>query len=244
MEAYTYLAQVYDELMIDVDYIHWATYLHAFLQQKGVNSILEVGCGTGNISNELERLGYEITASDKSHDMLKIASERARKNGSDILFVWQDMCSIEVGNKVDAVVCACDGPNYINEQDISKFAASSYNALKKQGLLLFDISTKYKMKDVMDGQVYYDDGDDAVCVWNNTYDESQQALLMDVTLFVRRGDLFERFYEHHTQYAHQIESVKMAMLSAGYANVDVFDCFTNDIYKECSERVQFVCSKE
>ena len=81
--------------------------------------------------------------------MLRIANEQARREGRDLTFVLQDMRSIEVGNKVDAVICVCDGPNYIDLEGISKFALSSYNALNKNGVLLFDISTRYKLKEVM-----------------------------------------------------------------------------------------------
>ena len=243
MEAYTYLAQVYNELMFDVNYSEWASYLDTFLKQRRVSTILEVACGTGNMTGELYRLGYNIVGSDISPDMLRIANELARREGRDLTFVLQDMRCIEVGNKVDAVVCVCDGPNYIDLEGIGKFASSSYNALNKNGVLLFDISTRYKLEEVMDGQVFFDDGDDAACIWQNTYDQNNNTLLMDVTLFIRRGELFERLVEQHTQYAHDIDEVKEMVQRAGYQSVKAVECFINSTPQTCTQRVQFICSK-
>lgn len=241
MEAYQYMAQVYNELMYDVDYSAWAEYLHGFLSSIKAENVYEAACGTGNITERLYDFGYNLVASDISTEMLKTASQRARISGRDIIYIQQDMRRIEVGNRVDAVVCACDGPNYINEDGMNSFAASSYQALKTGGVLLFDISTRHKLKDIMDGQVYFDDGDDAACIWSNTF--ADQTLKMDITLFIRRGELFERFTEQHTQYAHDIEKVRQQMLNAGYAKVDALECFTQKPYGGSSERVQFVCTK-
>ncbi|MGI5849002.1 MAG: class I SAM-dependent DNA methyltransferase [Christensenellales bacterium] len=244
MNAYTFLADVYDELMSDVDYKKWTEYLHAFLKQRNAMRIYEAGCGTGSITFELYRHGYDIIASDISPSMLKVASERARKRGYDITFIRQDMREIEVANSVDAIVCACDGPNYLNHTGVGMFACSAYNALNPGGLLLFDISTRYKLVDIMDGQIYFDDGEDTVCIWMNTYETKKNFLRMDVTLFLRNGDFYERLSEQHVQYAHDINSVRKIMLSKGFATVDVFDCFTLNPYHQDAQRVQFICIKE
>ncbi|MDD5017368.1 MAG: class I SAM-dependent methyltransferase [Eubacteriales bacterium] len=244
MEAYRYLARVYDEFMADVDYEKWAAYIDEILKQKQVRRIYEAACGTGNITNGLYALGYDIIASDISEEMIGIASEKARQHGNDIIFVLSDMRHIDVGNKVDAVIAACDGANYIDFEGIKMFAASAHTSLKNGGLLLFDIITMHKIKDVLNGQVYFDDSDDAACIWKNTYDEKKNVLQMDMTLFIRQGSLFERFSERHIQYAHDTADLRQAMMAAGFVKVDIFDCFTNNIFDEWSQRVQFVCYKE
>ena len=75
--------------------------------------------------------------------------------------------------------------------------------------------------------MFFDDGDDAACIWQNTYDQDKNTLLMDVTLFIRRGELFERLVEQHTQYAYDIDEVKEMVQCAGYQSVKVVECFTN-----------------
>lgn len=243
MEAYRYLSQVYDKLMSDVDYSKWAEYIHNFLKKYNVRSIFEVASGTGNVTNELYRLGYDIIASDVSSEMLNIANGNAKIHGNDVKFVLQDMRHIETGNKVDAVVSVCDGPNYTDAQGLKEFAASSYNALKENGVLLFDISTRNKLAG-MDGEVYFDDGEDASCIWQNTYDKNRKELIMDVTLFIRNGKTFERYTERHKQYAHDTADVLSIISAAGYKYADVFECFTYKELKEDSQRAQFICIKK
>jgi hypothetical protein len=123
------------------------------------------------------------------------------------------------------------------------FAASAYGALKEHGVVLFDISSKRKLKS-MDGEVFFDDGDDASCIWQNTYDINRNSLQMDVTLFIRRGSLFERSTEQHTQYAYDADFVKRIFLSAGFCNVKAYDCFTEEIADEKAERIQFVAERQ
>ena len=241
MEAYQYLADVYDHMMYDVDYDAWASYLHALLQRHGAKRVYEAACGTGALTQRLYDMGYDIIASDISEAMLRAAAEKARKTSRDIRYVRQDLCHIEPPRPMDAIVCACDGLNYVNMDGAKSFASSAYAALKPGGLLLFDISTRYKLKDVMDGQVYYDDSDDAACIWQNRFNEDAGMLTMDVTLFIRRGTLFERLSEQHEQYAHDIERLRRVVLEAGFSSADVLEAFTENMVTEQTQRAQFVC---
>ena len=243
MGAYRYLAKVYDSLMSDVDYTSWAAYLHEFARDRHAKNVLEVSCGTGSITFALDKLGYNITASDISVEMLGIAKQRNASLCADVTFIRQDMRRIDVGNKVDAVVCACDGVNYIDAAGLSQFAQSSFAALKPGGILLFDISSSYKLSGVMDGQVYFDERDDIACIWKNTFDETDNALILDVTLFVKTGELFERQHELHKQYAHKTHDVLATLKQAGFHKIDVFDCFTRSAPDANAQRLQFVCYK-
>jgi SAM-dependent methyltransferase len=243
LNAYRYLAQVYDSLMSDVDYPLWAQYLHGFLSKSGAKNVLEVSCGTGNVTFKLAALGYNITAGDLSIEMLKVAKQRNAKQSAGVAFVRQDMRRIEVGNKVDAVVCACDGVNYIDEQGLAQFTKSAFAALNPGGVLLFDISSKYKLQSIMDGNVFFDEREQTACIWKNTFDEALGTLTLDVTLFVQKGELFERRHEKHIQYAHEAEPVTASLKRAGFTKIDVFDCFTHNPPTPQSQRLQFVCYK-
>lgn len=242
MEAYEYLARVYDKLMYDVDYSGWAEYIAGFLNVRGLKSIFETACGTGKITMELYRLGFDITASDVSSEMLGAASDNSRKMGCGIKFILQDMRNIEIGNKVDAIVSACDGPNYLDKDDFYKFASSAYVALKHNGVLLFDISSAGKLKN-MDGQSYFDDQEDASYIWQNSYDKNRDSISMDITLFVRRGSMYERFSEQHTQYVHDSGVLRTILSSVGYKEIEIYECFTKQKPDERSQRIQFICSK-
>jgi SAM-dependent methyltransferase len=242
LDAYTYLSKAYDKLMSDVDYTEWAAYLDVFLKNNGVKYIFEAACGTGKATKEFYKLGYDITAADISPEMLTAAIENARHDGYDIKYVRQDMRFLKVGKKADAVISVCDGPNYIDINGFKDFTSSAYEALKDGGLLLFDISTRVKLKK-MNNEVYFDDGEDVSCIWQNTYDSNVNILKMDVTLFLKKGDLFERFTETHVQYAHDVDELKSIIKSAGFKKAEAYDFMTTDVYKGKSDRAQFICLK-
>ena len=240
MGAYQYLAGVYDLMMEDVDYDAWAAYLHGLLARSGAKRIFEAACGTGEITRRMYDLGYDIVAADTSEAMLRIAEEKARKDGCGVRFVLQDMRYIETARPMDAILCVCDGVNYIDATGVKEFVHSAYAALKLGGLLLFDISTRCKLQG-MDAQVYFDDAEDAACIWTNQYDDAAGALQMDVTMFIRQGELFERRSERHVQHAHSVDALKAIMHSAGFSRVDAFEAFTECPVTARTQRAQFVC---
>lgn len=243
MEAYRYLAAVYDHMMDDVDYDAWAAYLHDLLRRSGAKRVFEAACGTGAITERLYDYGYDITASDISEEMLGTATQKARKTGREIRYVRQDLRHITTLRPMDAIVCACDGLNYVDMEGVKVFARSAYASLKPEGKLLFDISTVYKLRSVMDGQVYFDDTDDATCIWQNCFNDADSTLTMDVTLFVRRGELFERQSERHIQYAHDNEILRGVMRDAGFSTVEIYDALSTNAPGKETQRAQFVCTR-
>ena len=191
MDHYMHLAKVYDEMMSDVDYKTWAGYLHAILEKYGAKKLFETACGTGNITFELSSYGYDITASDSSAAMLSTAKQKNATLCAEVRFVLQDMRRLETPGNVDAVISACDGPNYIDINGLAKFADSAYKALRSGGVLLFDVSSQYKLENTLSGNVYFDETDDTVCIWKNTYNEADKTLQMDVTVFTRQDKLLK-----------------------------------------------------
>jgi len=243
LKSYGYLADVYDKFMADVDYKMWAQYLHGILSENGAERLLETACGTGNVTFELAKYGYDITAADSSVEMLSIAKSKNAVQSAGVRFVRQDMRSLEAGRKFDAVLSACDGANYLCAEGLQSFLSSAYAALKKSGVLLFDISSERKLKKTLDGNSFFDEDNDTVCIWKNRFDENEKALYMDVTIFKKQGDMYERFDETHTQYAHSADFVLASAKEAGFAQTHVYDCFTRRKPDSSSQRLQFVCFK-
>lgn len=241
MEAYSHLAAVYDKLMDDVDYDAWAAYIDGFIEMKSA-VIFEAACGTGSLSYRFCQKRHKVIAADVSEDMLRIAAAKARHFGCSVTFIKQNMGDIRIGNAVDAVVSACDGPNYLDGDGLRHFIEGSYAALNQRGVLLFDISTRAKLA-AMDGQVFFDDDDDLTCIWQNAYNQATHKLCIDVTLFIREDGLFKKQYETHTQYAHSISDIICIVQQTGFSHVQVFDCFSRRRYTAETQRAQFVCRK-
>ena len=78
--------------------------------------------------------------------MLAAAQEKMRRMGLRIPFVQQDMRALRTHRKMDAVVCCCDGVNYLTgPDDLGAFFRSAHACLRDGGLLLFDVSSAYKL---------------------------------------------------------------------------------------------------
>lgn len=119
MEAYTSFAQVYDLFQDNVPYEEWAAYLTALLKEYGAEDglVLDLGCGTGSMTQLLAKAGYDMIGADNSEEMLEIAMEKRAAAGLDILYLLQDMREFELYGTVRAVVSICDSMNYILDPD-------------------------------------------------------------------------------------------------------------------------------
>ena len=91
MEAYTGFAAVYDTFMDDVPYGEWCEYLTGLLKEYGVEEglVLDLGCGTGNLTELLSDQGYDMIGVDCSEEMLELAMDKKFRSGKDILYLSQ-----------------------------------------------------------------------------------------------------------------------------------------------------------
>ena len=147
MEAYTGFAQVYDEFMDNIPYKEWNKYLLELLKENGLSEgiLLDLGCGTGSITELLAKAGFDMIGIDNSEDMLEIAREKAMDEELDILYLLQDMREFELFGTVAGVVSICDSMNYItSEEDLLKVFKLVNNYLDPKGLFIFDMNTPYK----------------------------------------------------------------------------------------------------
>ena len=78
MESYTGFAEVYDTFMDNVPYREWAQYIRKLLEREGIDSglVLDLGCGTGSMTEELASYGYDMIGVDNSEEMLEIAMNK------------------------------------------------------------------------------------------------------------------------------------------------------------------------
>ena len=226
MAAYEAFADVYDALMDDVDYDAWADYYVELLAAQGVkpHTLCDCACGTGSLSVRFAARGVRVTGVDLSEEMLARAQEKARSFGVQAMFVRQDMQSLTLPRPVDALVCGCDGVNYLtNDAQVAAFFRSAHAAIRPGGALAFDISTPYKLERVLGNGFFGEERDDVAYLWSNRFDPKERAVTMDLTFFVRReGDLYRRFSEVHTQKAHEPERLRELLVENGFMDVRVF----------------------
>ena len=79
------------------------------------NLVLDLGCGTGTLTELLYWKGFDMIGVDNSEEMLGVAFEKKENSGSEILYLCQDMRELDLYSTVGTVVCVCDSVNYLLE---------------------------------------------------------------------------------------------------------------------------------
>lgn len=249
MEAYTGFAEVYDTFMDNIDYKQWTDYLIALLQEYGIKDglVLDLGCGTGNVTECLAKAGYDMTGIDMSEDMLNIAMKKREKSGHDILYLCQEMQEFELYGTVRAVISICDCINYVTErQDIVKTFRLVNNYLDPQGIFIFDMNTSYKYKELLADNTFAETREDSCFIWENFYDEEERINEYALTLFIedKEAGTYERFEEEHYQKAYEIEEMVQMIKESGLEFLAVYDAFSREAPREDSERVYFIAREQ
>lgn len=246
MESYNEFAPYYDLLMEDVDYDRWSEYALEIAEHFLVRpeKILDVACGTGNITIPLSRKGYKVWGLDISPDMLSIAENKARAAKLKIKFLNQDMQNIKINESFDCVLCMCDGINYILEEEgLRSFFKAAYDRLPDKGIFIFDISSYNKIRYTLGNNCFYNEKNNIHYIWNNNFNEEDDTVDMDLVFFVPKGNLFRKFEEHHVQKAYRNEEMIGLLKETGFSKVEAFDAFSFNKPKEESERVFFAAQK-
>lgn len=265
--SYTGFAEVYDELMDNVPYEEWAAFLTAILKEHGVgsvtvsedadelaknlaverNTVLDLGCGTGTLTELLYRAGFDMIGVDNSGEMLEIAERKKAKSGSDILYLLQDMREFEMYGTVGAVCSVCDSLNYILEEaDMIKIFSLVHNYLYPGGIFVFDFNTVYKYEQVIGDTTIAENRDDCSFIWENYYDPSCRINEYDLTVFVREGNdvRFRRFAETHYQRGYTLEEMKGFLEQTGLLFVKALDADTHEAVNVESERIYVIAKKK
>ena len=247
-EIYSDFAQVYDRLQ-DIDYNTFVEYYQRLFAAFGCKPelVLDLGCGTGNITIPLAECGFDMIGVDISEEMLYIASEKARAAQLDkrILFLNQDMTEFELYGTVDAAVCALDGVNYLTEDgDLDRLFSLMHNYLNPNGLFIFDINTRHKLCDILGDNTYTYDNDGAYCIWNSFFDGNDNICEFDLDFFVRQpSGLYMRGEEVQFERAYSDFEIRKAAESAGLHVLAAFDDRTQNAATAESERVFYVIQR-
>lgn len=171
MKSYTGFASVYDLFMDNIPYDKWSSYVLDLLKEYNINDgiILDLGCGTGNITEPLAKAGYDMIGIDNSDEMLNIALDKKYENDLDILYLNQDMRSFELYGTVRAIVSICDSINYITStEDLIEVFKLVNNYLDPEGIFIFDLNTIYKYSQIGDRTIA-ENRKESSFIWENTF---------------------------------------------------------------------------
>ena len=248
MEAYTSFAQVYDTFMDNIPYEEWGEYLTGLLEEYGVKNglVLELGCGTGSMTEILAAKGYDMIGADNSGEMLEIAMEKRNESGHDILYLLQDMREFELYGTVSAVVSVCDSVNYITEEEeLEEVFRLVNNYLDPKGIFIFDFNTKYKYQKVLGDRTIAEKRDECSFIWDKYYYEDEEMNEYELTLFIQeKGNLYRKFEEVHLQRAYTLEQMIRLVKKSGLEFVTAYDAFTREQPTDTSERIYMVAREQ
>lgn len=244
MEAYTSFAAVYDTFMSDTPYDSWCDYVCRLLQDYGVSGglLVELGCGTGNLTRRLAAKGYDMIGVDLSAEMLELACRKEAEANAGILYLHQDMRSFELYGTVKAIVSICDSLNYIlTEQELLQVFRLINNYLDPGGIFIFDLNTIYKYQTVIGDTTIAENRESGSFIWENVYDQKEQLNEYDLTLFIKEADgRYRKHQETHYQRAYSLEVVRRLLETSGLQFLTAYDAFTREPPKAESERVYMI----
>lgn len=250
MEAYTDFASVYDKFMDNTPYEQWCENITRQLGEYGITDglVLDLGCGTGSLTQLLSACGYDMIGIDCSEEMLNIAFQKREESGMDILYLNQDMREFELFGTVRAVVSICDSVNYLleDEEIVTCFKLVN-NYLDPKGIFFFDFNTNYKYETVIGDRVIAETREDCSFIWENFYDAEELINEYDLTIFVREDeaqpDMFRRFEETHFQRGYTLEQMRGFIKEAGLVFLKAYDADTLQEVTETSQRIYCVAQE-
>ena len=247
-------AAVYDRFMDNTPYGEWCLVLTQLIEKYGVskperdseelleaerNLVVDLGCGTGTLTELLYEKGYDMIGVDSSQDMLNIALEKREMSGSEILYLQQDMRELELYSTVGTVISVCDSLNYIlEEEELLAVFSLVNNYLYPGGIFIFDFNTAYKYREVIGDTVIAENREDCSFIWENFYDPEEEINEYDLTVFVREEEeLFRKFTETHFQRGYTKEQIRALVEKAGMTLVEMFDGDTMGAVTDMSQRI-------
>lgn len=247
MSRYGSFAEYYDSLTSNVDYRKTAEYVSDILNENRINKgiLLDLACGTGTVSLILAQKGYDVIGVDNSPEMLGEAREKALEAGEDILFLCQDMCSIDLYGTVDCTVCLLDSLNHLESKEelLEAFKRVSLFTVPG-GLFVFDVNTEYKHKYVLGDNTFVYDNDDVYCVWQNEYDDESKTVEIFLDFFQEENGLYRRSSEYFAERAFSDSDIKNLLSEAGFTDIKAYGELRKTAPSDTEERVFYVARKD
>ncbi|WP_186576469.1 class I SAM-dependent DNA methyltransferase [Aquibacillus kalidii] len=245
--SYQKMAYVYDVLMEDAPYDDWMLFAEQMFKQYGssVQTVADLGCGTGQLTRRLAKRGYHLLGVDYSSDMLTYAQQAAAEENLSIQWYKQDLRQLEGFHQIDAAISFCDVINYVTDkEDVKQVFQRIHNVLKQGGLFLFDAHSMRHVEENLKGETFAEIYDDLTYVWLCQPGEEEGEVYHELTFFVQDNDRYERFDETHHQRTFSINEYKQWLKEAGFTVRGIYSDFSiEQTEANTGERIFFVCQK-
>ncbi|KUP07259.1 methyltransferase [Bacillus coahuilensis m2-6] len=244
--SYHRFSFLYDELMQDAPYDLWLSFTKSKVENGDLKekAILDLACGTGEMSIRFAKEGMNVTGVDLSETMLMVAKDKTNEANVSVDYYQQDMKELEGLSEFDLVVLYCDSLNYLSgPRDVLATFKRIYDHLKPGGMLLFDVHSPFKVDELFIDQSFSFAGEEISYIWDSFAGEEPHSVIHELTFFVKEDNgLYERVEETHEQRTFPIADYTNWLREVGYSSIEVTGDFTEHV-TETSERLFFSCKK-
>lgn len=245
--SYCEFSRYYDALMRDVDYTGLADMYEKVFADLGLSPeiVLDAACGTGTLSIELSKRGYDVIGTDISIDMLMQAREKAFENQCNCLFLNQSISELDLYGTVDAAVCSMDSINHITDKNelLASFKKISL-FLHPDGVFIFDVNSVYKHREILGDNCFVFEEDNVFCAWQNCLKEDGVTVEITLDFFEREDDVYIRTGESFCERAYSYAELEELLDKAGMKIENVYSGIGFDAPDEKSERLFYVVRKK
>lgn len=242
------VASVYDHLMQTVPYAEWVTYLRRLLESRGARPrhILDLACGTGNVTELLAAAGYSMTGVDIAPGMIAEAQRKAAAKGQTIAYHVQDAALLDLpGERFDLCISLFDSLNYITEPAHLQRAFERVALhLTRSGLFIFDLNSDLALREHFFDQSSMQEGDALRYDWRSAYFPETRLCRVHMKFWVRDPDGLERYFEEdHWQYAYTNEEIKQMLTTAGFEDIHCYQAYTLRAVNRSADRIFYVARR-
>lgn len=241
---YDEFSYIYDKLSFDLDYEKYADNIKKLVDKYNIKkeNMLELAAGSGMLTKYFFDDFDNIDALDISSDMLTVFANNYDPDNVDL--IHYDMVEFENENTYDLIVILLDSVNYVTEkEDLVKLFKNSYKNLKKGGLLVFDINSTYKIREIFGSNCYVYEYEDIFYTWDNFFEDDLVDMHLD--FFIENEDgTYRRVREFQQERLYEVEKVKELISEIGFKDINIFDEDNMKELREDSLRILFSCVKE
>ena len=246
--AYDAFASAYDALNSDADYTAMADHIDKVFARSNIprsSLVLDLGCGTGMLTRELDARGYDMTGVDSSEEMLGKAYENSAQSGK-ILYLCQDITEFELYGTVAAAVCTTDTLNHLtDDESVAKVFSLLHNYLDPGGIFIFDVNSEYKFSSVYGQNDYVLEDEGCLLTWQNDYDPENATADFYLTLFEETdGGLWRRTDTEFSEKYHSPEKLTAMLAHCGFEVLSVTDSSTDGSISEKTQRLCFTAKRD
>lgn len=246
---FTRVARVYDDLMAGIAYDLWMCYIKELWRARSLSpaSVLDVACGTGNVTYRLAAEGHETCGVDYSQAMIDIARSKLagyRGIGPAPCFECQNAAAVDLPRTFDAAVSLFDSLNYIlDEQDLRRAFCRVAKHLNPGALFIFDMNTVFALSHRFFDQDNLSSQRFPLYRWVSSWNPDTRLCTIEMDFRALGETGVEDFHETHYQRGYTLKELKEGLEAAGMTDVEFLQAFTKRPPSGRADRVYVISRK-